>query len=94
MINTIESFAVESRCQGKLFLTRYSNGRIGIKYGYICRYYCTYKLTILSQEKQGCSGAGTRGNGVPISFSRIALIAAVSKWLFYGCVPIPFLLAI
>jgi len=33
---------------------------------------------------QGCSGAGTPGNGVPTPFSRFALngFEAVLKWLF------------
>jgi len=39
---------------------------------------------------QGCSGLGTRGNGVPKPFSRFVknVLQALSNRLFFGCVPI------
>jgi len=46
--------------------------------------------------RQGCSGAGTRGNGVPTPFSRFALkwIGSIFEMAIFWCVPIPFFLAL
>ena len=45
---------------------------------------------------QGCSRAGTRGNGVSTPFSRFTLnkLEVVSKWLYFDCVPTTFLLTL
>jgi len=45
---------------------------------------------------QRCSGAGTRGNGVPTPFHILLWngFEAVLKRLFFGCISTPFLLAL